>query len=308
MAYVILPVSAQKRSDLINKGKFEVAVTSGITYFLGDVGGRPGQGAKFLKDLDWGKFDPLIGVKANYYLENWLNISAGANYTAIHAADSLIRFNPNDEGRWRFYRNLSFRSKVWEVYGSVQINPLMYWRTKKRFSGFYPYIGLGIGAFYFNPKAKLQDEWIELKPLRLEGQGFPQYRERKEYRLVQLYLPFQFGFKYYISPKIHVGFELTYRKTFTDYLDDVSTTYIDPKYFDRYLTGKQAGNARQLSSRSLRGPSAGAEGVQRGNDRDRDTYLSLNFQLGYRWDKSVKKKERAGKTKTRWAKKKRYLL
>lgn len=267
-----------------NKGKFEVAINSGLTYFLGDVGGKPGIGEKFIKDLNWKQFDPLVGIQANYYVENWLNIKGAFNYTSIHAADSLISKEGGEE-RWRIYRNLSFSSKVWEVYGAAQVNPLLFFKKKKSFSRFNTYLSLGIGAFHFNPKTEYEGKLVALKPLRLEGQGFPQYPDRKEYHLLQLYFPLSGGFKYYVTPHLYIGLEIMYRQTFTDYLDDVSKTYVETKYYDRYLPKNLVPLAKQLYNRSLR-PNSGLPGVARGDEKDRDTFFSMMFQLGYRWDRS----------------------
>jgi hypothetical protein len=55
---------------------------------------------------------------------------------------------------------------------------------------------------------------------------------RGEYSLTQLEIPMGGGFKFYLNESFYVGFEILHRKTFTDYIDDVSTKYIDPRYFD----------------------------------------------------------------------------
>ena len=45
---------------------------------------------------------------------------------------------------------------------------------------------------------------------------------------------------------MYIGMEVLHRKTFTDYIDDVSTTYIDNNLFGQYLTSEQAAMANQL--------------------------------------------------------------
>src|SRR5207342_1550715 len=82
-----------------------------------------------------------------------------------------------------------------------------------------------------------------------EGQGFPEYPDRKEYSLTQQALIMGGGFKYYLKENMYVGFEILHRKTFTDYIDDVSTKYIDPYLFDVHLSPQQATYAKQLEYR-----------------------------------------------------------
>ena len=73
---------------------------------------------------------------------------------------------------------------------------------------------------------------------------------RKQYSLVQIEVPMGFGAKYYIKDHLYVGMEVLHRKTFTDYMDDVSTTYIDETLFDKYLTPEQADLAKKLYFRT----------------------------------------------------------
>ncbi len=74
-------------------------------------------------------------------------------------------------------------------------------------------------------------EWVDLKPLRTEGQGLIPGRE--EYKLTQLNIPMGIGVKYFLTETFHVSSEVLHRKTFTDYIDDVSTNYVDPDIFTR---------------------------------------------------------------------------
>ncbi len=117
-----------------------------------------------------------------------------------------------------------------------------------------PYGIVGIGAFRYNPQGLYfepngSSKWVDLRPLKLEGQGMTEYPDRKPYNLTQIEIPMGFGAKYYIKENMYIGFEILHRKTFTDYVDDVSTRYIDPAYFDLYLTPEQAMMAKQLAFR-----------------------------------------------------------
>jgi hypothetical protein len=126
--------------------------------------------------------------------------------------------------------------------------------------------------------------WVYLRPLHTEGQGFPEYPDRKEYKLTQLNIPMGVGVKYFLSESVSLSLEVIHRKTFTDYLDDVSTTYVDPATFYAHLPLAQAQLAERMANKSLSngvthtyGP-----GDKRGTATNNDAYYSFGFKLGIR--------------------------
>jgi hypothetical protein len=127
---------------------------------------------------------------------------------------------------------------------------------------------------------------VALQPLHLEGQGFAEYPDRKQYKLTQLNIPVGFGVKYYIRENLYIGFEVLHRKLFTDYVDDVSTNYVDPIYFDKYLTPANAAIARRLYYRgkfSWAQSNPGAiVGEIRGDPKQNDAYFSTIIRMGWR--------------------------
>ena len=116
----------------------------------------------------------------------------------------------------------------------------------------------------------LNGSWYELQPLGTEGQGTKAYPGLTPYKLTQFGVPFGIGAKISLSKILCVGLEWGMRKTYTDYLDDVSTTYPDPVL----LKAQKGEIAMELSNRSI--PVAGEHpvqaGVQRGNSKTRDWY------------------------------------
>ncbi|HNU86942.1 MAG TPA: hypothetical protein PKJ94_01540, partial [Ferruginibacter sp.] len=154
-----------------------------------------------------------------------------------------------------------------------------------------PYVLGGIGVFHFNPQGSLTDaagnkSWYYLHPLRLEGQGMPEYPYSKPYKLTQMNIPFGAGLKYFASDRINVSMELLYRKTFTDYIDDVSQRYIDPSFYSKYLTTQEATLAYKLSDKAkgiiYPGMTRYPAGTQRGDLKDADTYFSIVLKAGIR--------------------------
>jgi hypothetical protein len=235
---------------------------------------------------------PLIGVSLNYFKYSWLSLRASVNYTTATGADSLIK-NTGDAERWRFYRNLSFRSRIIEANISAEIHPLMFLEKELEIHTISPYIGVGIGIFHFNPQAYYQGDlhtnagWVDLKPLHTEGEGFAEYPDRKPYSLLQFYIPLTLGVKVYINNTVGLSAGFIFRKTFTDYIDDVHTTYIDPALFDKYLTPSQAILAKALYSRSIT-PWKVKPNVLRANPNDNDSYVTMFLTLSIRFGSGPK--------------------
>jgi len=118
-------------------------------------------------------------------------------------------------------RNLNFQTKLWDIELGAQYNIL-----SLNDSWWTPYIFAGVGLFHFNPFTHTAaGDKTYLQPLSTEGEGIEP--GKKPYKLTQFNIPLGVGATYAISEDIRVGLELGYRKLFTDYLDDVSTTYTD---------------------------------------------------------------------------------
>lgn len=262
---------------------FEVGFSGGVMNALTDLGGKKGPGKNFVKDLRWKTARPSYGV---YVLAMYKNAIAGrieGTFGQVVGYDSILR-KVASTTTGRYDRNLSFSSKIAEVQLALEIHPLFFKDygddDPPRLS---PYAVIGAGYFSFNPQAKLNGQWFDLAPLHLEGQGFAEYPDRKPYDLKQLNLLGGLGLKYEISPSLNARIEFIHRKLFTDYLDDVSTDYINPALFYNYLTPTQAGIAQQLYFRrnevnaSDVGPS---KGDQRGNAKNNDAYFTIQAKIG----------------------------
>ncbi len=272
------------------KNTTEISAHAGLTAFLGDLGGTRGKGQPFSKDLNGITFRPHFGLSYGYYPESWLKVMATFNYTTITGGDSVIKSKIN-QSYGRYQRNLSFRSRVEELSVNGEIYPLQLLSKTKRETLLKPFVGAGVGVFHFNPKAKLNGDWVELKPLRLEGEGFSEYPDSKKYGLYQFYIPFTFGFKYRLNDQTSVAFSATFRKTFTDYLDDVSKTYIDPNLFDKYLSSGDASLARQLYYRGYRATPP-KPGARRSDGNDKDSYTTLYLTYSYNFGERRTREER----------------
>jgi hypothetical protein len=208
--------SAQHLMFGLGDAKVEAGLNFGPTFFLGDLGGKVGKGTTFIKDLNYEFTKMMKGAFVTVYPNEWLGFRLAAQYTYLANRDNIVSTHGVDE-LWRKQRNLDFKSNVWEVYGAVEFFPFNFInRNDEDYDpNFRPYIFGGVGVFHFNPKGSLKDAngnvtWHDLQPLKTEGQGFPEYPDRKPYALTKMNLPYGAGFKYIVSENVNVGLELLY--------------------------------------------------------------------------------------------------
>ena len=288
--FAIICYQSNAQSLTTGNGKIEVGVGVGPMFFLGDLGGSYGIGKTFIKDVDLPLTKISKGIYANYYPAEWLGVRVAGNLGSLQGDDAQT---PDKGGREksRLKRNLKFESKLAEAYAALEIYPTV---PFEKYGGLThkirPYVLAGAGIFHFNPKGEYinpdgSTKMVALQPLHLEGQGFPQYPDRKNYSLTQKELVMGGGIKYYLSETFYVGFEILHRKTFTDYIDDVSTNYIDPAYFDANLPADKAIMARQLYFReNIYNPSVSRVTIdeQRGDPKQNDAFFSSILRIGWR--------------------------
>jgi hypothetical protein len=274
------------------KTRVEVGINIGPSFFLGDLGGNAGKGTRFLKDVNFPLTKVMKGVFLAVYPNEWLGVRVAAEIGKLESQDKIIDTKGVNE-LWRKQRNLDFKSNISEAYIAAEVFPLML--LNKNHDDYQPrlrpYGVIGIGVFHFNPQGSLTDAngkktWYDLKPLHTEGEGFAEYPKRKNYSLTQVNIPMGVGAKYFISDRVNISLEVLHRQTFTDYLDDVSTEYIDPDLFDKYLSSQNAAIARQIHDK-VRGIVTPAvtryePGIQRGDPYQNDAYFTIFIKFGVR--------------------------
>ncbi len=217
---------------------------------------------------------PGFGALVRYNVNPYFTIKSNIYYGTISGDDA------NASSREDRIRNLSFRSDILDISLQAEVNFTGFETTEKRnHSSFY---GLfGISVFRFNPEAKLDGQWYELQPLSTEGQGTANFNDREPYSLTQLAIPAGIGFKQALNKHWSVGFELGLRFTFTDYIDDVSTTYVD----GNILESANGDLSRRLSNRTGEvlegGPKELDSRDQRGDPTNNDGYHFVGFTVTY---------------------------
>ena len=208
------------------------------------------------------------GIIIRKPLNRWFTLRAGATMGKIEAADKWNR-------EYLKPRNLSFATTIKEAYIGLEITVLD--MSAGRFT---PYLYGGIAVFHFNPWT-LDNTGTKtyLKPLSTEGQGLSQYPEKKTYNLTQLCLPLGGGIKFAVSDGLSVGLELSQRKSFTDYIDDVSGEYIDGEVLLREKGSKAVELAYRADELPGGRPFFPAHGDQRGTPSEMDWYYFVGLNL-----------------------------
>jgi len=248
--------------------KKELQIGFGATQFNGDLGGSYTVGKDYsVKDIDW----PSTGYAG------WLGYRQRF-HPYFATTTSLCVFNLKGDDKYsqepiRNSRDLHFRSLNIEVQQRLEF---IFYSTERFGSRFnlpgtkhrtnrneQYYVFGGLGVCYFNPQAQFKDgTWMNLRPMKTEGQA-------KAYSPLTLTVPFGFGFRVGVGRTWRVGAEIAYVKTFSDYMDDVSTVYADPASFS-------TGAAAYFSNPAIGNPGF-APGYQRGDSKHKDAYYHLNL-------------------------------
>jgi uncharacterized protein DUF6089 len=207
------------------------------------------------------------GLGISYSILKQLSVRASFKMGKVSAEDS--------KGRNKI-RNLSFFTNVSE--GSLDAQ---YFLTPLGQHPLTPYIFLGVAVYHFDPYTfDSTGRKYYLKPLSTEGEGF--VPGINQYNLTQVSIPFGAGVKMPLSDNINVGFEVGFRKLFTDYLDDVSGNFVA----EDILFANRGAKAVELAYRGdeVKGgsPVYPPAGTQRGNPKLKDLYYFTGFTLSFR--------------------------
>jgi hypothetical protein len=242
----------------------EIGIWGGITNSFGDINNT-------MESLQFYKPGAGVFFRYNYNtrVAGYIGVSGGQTF----GYDSISN-NP-----YQHLRNLSFRSNIYDLTTRLEFNFLPLERNKPD-QWFSPYVFTGLSLYYFNPQAYYNNEWVDLQPLGTEGQQYPELTGNEKYKRVQIAVPMGGGFKFVLNKNLTTGIECTWHWLFTDYLDDVSKTYIDPSIL---ATGTNGSTAVALADRSTEIDviPLGDNYKQRGDSEHRDTYMYTGVFLTY---------------------------
>ena len=194
------------------KPNTEIGILGGISYYLGD-----------LNTTHFYQSSPSAGLIIRQNADQRFVYKAELMYINLRSDDQ----NPFNIRNYQVdsKNKLHFRSPVYELSGQLEFNFLPYQPGHPLYT-WTPFIYTGLSLFHFNPQAENKDgEWINLQELGTEGQGTTTFPDRKKYSLIQFAIPIGGGVKIAINESFNIMLEYGIRKTFTDYIDDVSTTF-----------------------------------------------------------------------------------
>lgn len=242
----------------------EYGLMAGAAQYFGDL--NPEYGFKNIR--------PAGGIFYRYYFNPYISVRAGLSYVQLGYKDSY------SDNSFQKTRNLSFQNNILEASVIGEFNFFRF-QTGNIYHRFTPYMVLGAGALYSNPFTMYNGKKTYLKPLGTEGQNLADFKDRR-YNKVNVVVPFGAGVKFWLAPGVNLGLELVHRFAFTDYLDDVSQTYVGVNSFTPNGNPNTA-SALQDPSIIVNGQKLGRIGKQRGDNATIDQYLvgqiTLSFQL-----------------------------
>lgn len=276
--FVLLPLFGMSQFYTIPGRKkinrHELILGVGIMNYVGELGGGDGPGKTlFFRDVDVQKTRPTVETGFRFNAHKHLSFKALFSYGRVSGDDALTEYPE------RQYRNLSFSSNILEggayvEYFIIRANsrPTYLFRSTTRGNNIYSlYLFGGVSAFRFNP---IRDG-VALQPLGTEGQGFA--GQPDFYSLNSWAIPSGIGFSYRLNGRIKIDAVFSYRKTFTDYLDDTSTLYYDAAA----LASRNPGSDLIADPSSGEIPGWTTTGAIRGNPETMNAFFSFSGQISY---------------------------
>ena len=259
--------------------RWEAVGGIGVSNVLTDLGGANQVGTDYFRDLEFVATRPAINAGMRYRITETTAVKASLTWGVLKGDDALT------QEKFRSSRELTFSTHIVELGANYEfyfIKETGGHRFKLRgvkgvrASAFHPYGFFGLHAFWFNPRAlDLNNEWVNLRELGTEGQFVSP--TRRPYSRVQMAIPIGFGLKFSVNRRLLIGIEYGLRKTWTDYIDDVSTTYYPRTEILRENGPIAAYMADPTELRS--GVSNPFD--QRGDPTNKDSYMFLIINANY---------------------------
>jgi Domain of unknown function (DUF6089) len=258
IATMLLTTTTKAQMYFETEQKGEFGITVGGAHYFGDLNTR----ASFNRPR------PALGLFFRKQFGNYVSARVSGHFAQLGYSDT---YSKNEYQR---LRNLSFNTNIYEfaVQGDFNFFKFLPQDPSKNMT---PYVTLGVGLVNFDPYAYLDGQKYYLRPLGTEGQTIG-YDGRKPYSTTAVVIPFGVGLKYNLTQKVNISFEVAHRFTFTDYIDDVSKTYVG---IGRFQPGPNAtlSESQLLQDRSYELTKDGnpyfVEGNQRGFSKQKDQYL-----------------------------------
>jgi len=221
---------------------WELGVYAGESYYLGE-----------LNQQHFIPFNLAFGPRLRYNYDQRIGLRASATIGKISGEDS------NSSNSFNQDRNFAFTSQLIE--GSIvgEFNFFPYSALDAKSYTTTPFFFIGMGVTNHNPKANFNGILISTRNLETEGVS---------YNKNVLVIPMGVGLKMRMN---RFGFELSWgiRKTYTDYLDDVSTNYLESSSLN---SNSQASISNTTQYENI-------DNVKRGDQYTKDWYVFTGLTI-----------------------------
>ncbi|NNC82981.1 MAG: hypothetical protein HKN79_05340 [Flavobacteriales bacterium] len=285
--------------------RWDWGVHVGASNYLGDIGGKDQPRRDFIHDVKLNQTQYVFGAHLRYKVSRTASVTASFMYGKVQGKDSETIYVP------RRARNLNFRNNLkefavrgeWTLYTDNDVGGRGYYNPEFRLYGF-----LGVAALMHNPQGFLENGtadnasgWYDLRPLRTEGQA-------EEYSSLTVAFPMGLGIYFTFQKQYRFGWELGYRLSMTDYLDDISTFYAFDEELDSDLARALANQTTpEVIEETFGNPGEiynyhypeGYEGTTknlRGVDNNNDGYIFSTLSAGM----IIREKSRFSRSKYNW--------
>ena len=268
-----------------------IGVSINALNYFGDLSPSP---SKLSTDLSFTK--PGFGVSLFHRFGPRYTLLAQYMYGTIKGSDAESAALGSAESEPRNLRNLSFSNSIHELSVLAYIDLFDNQATYISRVKWTPYLYVGGALYLHNPQAIAPKTDLTGQPLAEAGQYVdlqPLKTEGKAYGLVQFAIPFGAGARFRLNEVMDLWADFGFRYTFTDYLDDVSSTYTDLTKLTplgqamSYRTNELAGypKAGNTLPSGITGVDVqygyGREGDKRGGVNENDIYMVTSIRLTY---------------------------
>jgi hypothetical protein len=264
---VLLSLVVFSTAGLKAQWLWDYGVILGASNYLGDIGGKEKTRRDFVSDMKLAETRWDGGAFVRYKWQPKLSLKLSMEYVRIQGDDKLSS-NPG-----RMYRNFNFKNDMIDMgltgeyffYEDPDLG-----NTYRYRNSFRAYVFGGVGGVYTNPKTIYKGEYVKLRDYYIEGY---------HYKPFVLTIPMGMGFYFTFDKKHRIGFEMNYRKTFTDYLDDISGNY--PNQPVAGMPEDFTIRTKDLPPNDVGAYQSHNYGLKRGDKTHKDAYMTASLSYSY---------------------------
>lgn len=250
LLYIIILISCLSNVQAQRGGKgirtpyssWEIGLFGGDSYYLGEI-----------NQTHFTPFNLAFGPIVRYNYDQRLSFKAALKMGTLEGDDS------NSSSSFNQDRNFAFTSEIIEFSGLMELNFFPFSALDDKAYIISPYGFIGLAYTHHNPQASFNGIKISTNNLATEGNSYSKHL---------MTIPMGMGIKFRMN-RFGLGVNWGIRKTFTDYLDDVSSFYLP--------SGSTSGSAQQNIANSTQ--YSNVDNIKRGDQYSKDWYVFTGLTL-----------------------------